>query len=180
MGSCSSTPTTHCSSRGSIDRLQLAAVAKESLDRVQLTAIDRSALVTRSLQCNRSGSVGERLARVQLEPNASHPRACVYERNAHRSAPNTHRNREHPDIFLALASTTVFSVMDGPKMSCSCVSGPARMKSPFFVIEVGAHHIYDDTGFCHNHHHRSVISMTEKFVRPKMSRMCLFFVVIHT
>ena len=28
--------------RGSIDRLQLAAVAKESLDRVQLTAIDRS------------------------------------------------------------------------------------------------------------------------------------------
>ena len=32
----------HCSSRGSIDRLQLAAVAKESLDRVQLTAIDRS------------------------------------------------------------------------------------------------------------------------------------------
>ena len=52
MGSCSSTPTrncsskppnnAHCSSRGSIDRLQLAAVAKESLDRVQLTAIDRS------------------------------------------------------------------------------------------------------------------------------------------
>ena len=33
---------THYSSRGSIDRLQLAAVAKESLDRVQLTAIDRS------------------------------------------------------------------------------------------------------------------------------------------
>ena len=28
--------------RGSIDRLQLAAVAKESLDRVYLTAIDRS------------------------------------------------------------------------------------------------------------------------------------------
>ena len=51
-GSCSSTPTgncsskppsnAHCSSRGSIDQLQLAAVAKESLDRVQLTAIDRS------------------------------------------------------------------------------------------------------------------------------------------
>ena len=43
-GSCSSTPTgncsskppsnAHCSSRGSIDRLELAAVAKESLDRV--------------------------------------------------------------------------------------------------------------------------------------------------
>ena len=49
-GSCSSTPTGNCSStplhrslfRGSIDRLQLAAVANESLDRVQLTAIDRS------------------------------------------------------------------------------------------------------------------------------------------
>ena len=49
-GSCSSTPTgncsskppsnAHCSSRGSIDRLQLAAVAEESLDRVQLIAID--------------------------------------------------------------------------------------------------------------------------------------------
>ena len=33
---------THCSSRGSIDHLQLEAVAKESLDRVQLIAIDRS------------------------------------------------------------------------------------------------------------------------------------------
>ena len=35
---------THCLSREAayIDRLQLAAVAKESLDRVQLTAIDRS------------------------------------------------------------------------------------------------------------------------------------------
>src|SRR5918994_17961 len=32
----------HCSSRGSIGRLQLAAAAKESLDRVQLTAIDQS------------------------------------------------------------------------------------------------------------------------------------------
>ena len=32
----------HCSSRGCIDRLQLAAVAKESLDRVELTAMDRS------------------------------------------------------------------------------------------------------------------------------------------
>ena len=54
-GSCSSrgNATAHCSSnappatltvhpRGSIDRLQLIEVAKESLDRVQLTAIDRS------------------------------------------------------------------------------------------------------------------------------------------
>ena len=32
----------HCSSTDNIDRLQLAAVAKESLGRVQLTAIDRS------------------------------------------------------------------------------------------------------------------------------------------
>ena len=73
----------------------------------------------RSLQCNRSGSIGVRIARVQLEPNTLHPRACVYERNVqtsvHRSAPTTHRNREHPDIFLALDSTTVFSVMDDRK-----------------------------------------------------------------
>ena len=50
-GSCSSrgNATAHCSSNPPamltvhpIDRLQLAAVAKESLDRVQLTAIDRS------------------------------------------------------------------------------------------------------------------------------------------
>ena len=44
IGNCSSKPPSnaHYSSRGSVDRLQLAAVAKESLDRVQLTAIDRS------------------------------------------------------------------------------------------------------------------------------------------
>ena len=43
-GNCSSNPdNTHYSSRGSkIDRLQLAAVSKESLDRVQLTVGDRS------------------------------------------------------------------------------------------------------------------------------------------
>ena len=43
-GNCSSKPPSnaHCSCRGSIDRLQLTTVAKESLDRVQLTAIDRS------------------------------------------------------------------------------------------------------------------------------------------
>ena len=45
-GNCSSNPPSlcnaHCSSRGSIDWLQLAAVAKESLNRVQLRAIDRS------------------------------------------------------------------------------------------------------------------------------------------
>ena len=50
-GNCTSQPhnNAHCSSRGSIDRLQLAAVAKESLD--------RSGSITRSLQCNRSGLV---------------------------------------------------------------------------------------------------------------------------
>ena len=58
-GSSSSTPTgncssnhpsnAHCSSRGSIDRLQLA-VAKESLD--------RSGSVTRSLQCATTGFSG--------------------------------------------------------------------------------------------------------------------------
>ena len=55
---------------------------------------------------------------------------------------------------------------------------PAQDEKPIFVIEVGAHHIYDDTGFYHNYRHRSVISMTKKIVRPKMSRMCLFFVVL--
>ena len=53
------------------------------------------------------------------------------------------------------------------RMSCSCVSGPPRMKSPFSVMifchKIGAHHIYHDTVFCHNYCHRSVISMTEKF-----------------
>ena len=75
-----------------------------------------------------------------------------------------------------------FPSLTAQRMSCSCVSGPPRMKSPFsvmiFLIEVGARHIYDDTGFCHNYCHRSVICMTEFFfVRPKMSQMCLFFVV---
>ena len=120
---------------------------------------------------------------VQLEPNASHPRACVYERNVHRSAPTTHRNREHPDIFLVLASTMVFPSWKAQKMSCSCVSSPPRTKSPFSVMifchRSRSHHIYDDTGFCHNYRHRSVISMTgKKFVRPKISRVCVFFVVL--
>src|SRR3954468_382617 len=86
-------------------------------------------------------------------------------------------------MFLALTSTMVFSVMDSPKNVMQLRLRPAQDEKPiffhdFFVIEVGAHHIYDDTGFCHNYRHRSVICMTEKkFVRPKMSRMCLFFVV---
>ena len=57
----------------------------------------------------------------------------------------------------------------------ACPGRKTHFLSWFFVIEVGAHHIYDDTGFCHFYRHRSVISMTEKkFIRPKMSRMCLF------
>mgnify|MGYP005825461103 CR=1 FL=1 len=38
----------------------------------------------------------------------------------------------------------------------------AHFLSWFFFIEVGAHHIYDDTGFFHNYRHRSVICMTKK------------------
>src|SRR3954466_3010839 len=85
--------------------------------------------------------------------------------------------------FPPLASTMVFSVMDGPKNVMQLRLRPSQDEKLFFyhdllVIEVGAHHIYDDTGFCHNYCHRSVICMTEIFfVRPKMSRMCLFFVV---
>ena len=77
-------------------------------------------------------SIGERLARVQLHPNASHPRAYVYEGNAHRSAPTTHRNQEHPDIFLALASTMVFSVMDDPKNVMQLRLRPAQDEKPIF------------------------------------------------
>ena len=85
----------------------------------------------------------------------------------HRLAPTTHRNWELPEIFLALASTMIFSIMDGPKNAMQVRPRPAQDKkahflSWFFVIEVGSHHIYDNTGFCHNYRHRSVISMTEK------------------
>ena len=123
---CSSNPSNnaHCSSRGSIDRLQLAAVAKESLD--------RSGSVTRSLQCNRSGSVRRRLARVQLEPNASHPRTYGTRETRIARPLTTHHNRELPDIFLALASTTVFSVMDDPKNVMQLRLRPAQDKKPIF------------------------------------------------
>ena len=62
-------------------------------------------------------------------------------------------------------------------MSCSYVSGPPRTKSPFFVIEVGAHHIYDDTGFCHNYRHRSDISRTIFFHSAQNVTDVSFFVV---
>ena len=66
MGSCSSSPPRgHVHSRPT-------------------SSIDHSGSVTRSLQCNRSGSVrAQRLTRVQLEPNASHPtRVRVGEKHA--------------------------------------------------------------------------------------------------
>ena len=73
-------PTRNCSSKpattltvhqgkeaAGFDRLQLATVATESLGFY---------------------NVASAIAWVQLEPNASHPRTYVYERNAHRSAPD--------------------------------------------------------------------------------------------
>ena len=111
--------------RGSINRLQLAAVAKESLD--------RSGSVTRSLQCNRSGSVrAQRLARVQLEPTPrTHARTCTREKRIARP-PTSHRNRQLPEIFLPLASTTVFSVMDGPNNVMQLRLRPAQDEKPIF------------------------------------------------
>ena len=65
------------------------------------------------------------------------------------------------------------------RMSCSCVSGPPRMKSSFSVIifchRSRTHHIYDDTAFCHNYRHRSVISMTEKLSFGPKCHGCVFF-----
>jgi hypothetical protein len=50
----------------------------------------------------------------------------------HRSTPTTHRNRELPDIFLALASTTIFSIMDGPKNVMQVRLQPAKDEKPIF------------------------------------------------
>ena len=127
---------------------------------------------------------------VYFSSSPQHHGVLFIQRQRHRSPctretriarpPTSHCNRELPEIFLPLASTIVFSVMDGPKNVMQLRLWPAQDEKPiflswFFVIEVGAHHIYDDTGFCHNFHHRSVICMTEIFfVRPKMSRICLF------
>ena len=105
------------------------------------------------MQCNRSGSVrAQSLAPVQLElMPRTHAHTCTRETRIARP-PAAHRNRELPEIFLALASTTVFSIMDGPKTVMQLHLQPAQDEKPifyhdFFVIEVGAHHIYDDTGF---------------------------------
>jgi uncharacterized Fe-S cluster-containing radical SAM superfamily enzyme len=63
----------------------------------------------------------------------------VYERNAqtsvHRSALTTHRNRELSEIFLALASTMMFSVMDGPKNVMQVRPRPAQDEKPIFCHE---------------------------------------------
>jgi hypothetical protein len=60
----------------------------------------------------------------------------MYKRNVqtsvHRSAPTTHRNRELPKIFLALASTMIFSVMDGPKNVMQVHPRPAQYEKPIF------------------------------------------------
>ena len=137
--------------------------------------MDRSGSVMRSLQCNRLGSVrAQRLA---------HTCVRVWEKRASLGP----RPPTVTGNSLKFSSPSLlprfFPSWTAQRMSCGCVSGPPRTKSPFsvmiFVIEVGSHHIYDDTRFCHNYHHRSVICMTEFFfVRPKMSRMCLFSVVM--
>src|SRR3954465_14030662 len=93
--------------------------------------MDRSGSVTRSLQCNRSGSVrAQRLARVQLEPTPrTHARTCMRE-TCNARPPTSDRNRELPGIFLALASTMVFSVMDGPKNVLQLRLLPAQDEKP--------------------------------------------------
>ena len=65
----------------------------------------------------------------------------------------THRNREVPEIFLALASTTVFSAWTAQRMSCNCVSGPPRTKSPFSVMI-----------FCHRSRNPTTSMMIPGFV----------------
>jgi hypothetical protein len=52
--------------------------------------------------------------------------------SVYRLAPTTHRNRELPKIFLALASTMIFSVMDGPKNVMQLRLRPAQDEKPIF------------------------------------------------
>ena len=62
--------------------------------------------------------------------------SCTSERNAqttlHRSASTTHHNRELPEIFLALASTTIFYIMDGPKNVMQVRLRLAQDEKPIF------------------------------------------------
>ena len=47
-------------------------------------------------------------------------------------APTSHRNRELPEIFLALASTTSLSIMDGAKNVMQLHLRPAQDEKPIF------------------------------------------------
>ena len=47
-------------------------------------------------------------------------------------APTSHRNQELPEIFLALASTTVFSIKDGPKNVMQLRLRPSQDEKPIF------------------------------------------------
>ena len=104
----------------------------------------------------------------------THARTCMTETRIARP-PTSHRNRQLPEIFLPWLLPRFFPSWTAQRMSCSCVSSPPRTKSPFSVIAVGAHHIYDDTGFCHNYRHRSVICMTEKNSFGPKCHGCVFF-----
>ena len=62
---------------------------------------------------------------------------CIRTRETRIALPSTsHRNRELPDILLALASTTVFSVMDGPKNVMQVLLRPAH-ESALYRLEGG-------------------------------------------
>ena len=61
----------------------------------------------------------------------THAHTCTRETRIARP-PTTHRNRELPDIFLARASTTVFSVMDGLKNAMQLRLWPAQDEKPIF------------------------------------------------
>ena len=52
------------------------------------------------------------------------------ETSVHLSSPTTHRNWELPDIFLALTSTMVFSIMDDPKNVMQLRLRPAQDEKP--------------------------------------------------
>ena len=46
--------------------------------------------------------------------------------------PTSHHNQQLPEIFLPLASTTVFSIMDGPKNVMQLRHRPAQDKKAIF------------------------------------------------
>jgi hypothetical protein len=72
--------------------------------------------------------------------NEHTPLACTHTRTSetnaqttlHSSAPTAHRNRELPEIFLALASTLIFYVMDGPKNVMQVHLWPAQDEKHIF------------------------------------------------